>query len=67
LFARPNKKQYNHTNKGKCMVLQNGMKILKELTVVEERIKQLESFLDINSIEVDREEMLKSILDTYLE
>jgi hypothetical protein len=49
------------------MVLQNSYKILKELSAVEERIKQLENFLDANSIEIEREELLKTIFNFYVE
>ena len=49
------------------MVIQNCNKILQELSVVEERIKQIEGYLDEASIEVDKEEMLKSLLKSYLE
>ena len=49
------------------MVLQNCYKILKELSAVEERIKLLEDFLDSNSIEIEREELLKSLFNSYVE
>lgn len=49
------------------MVLQNCNKVLQELSIVEERIKQIETILEENSIDYDKEEMLKRIIISVVE
>ena len=46
------------------MIIRHSMKILEQLTEIEELIQKLESFVDENGFEIDREKLLLKILET---
>lgn len=49
------------------MVIQNSIKILNELALIEEKIERIEGFLQRNQYAYDKEELINAILKTYIE
>ncbi len=46
------------------MIIRHSIKILEQLTEIEELIQMVESYVEENGIEVDREKLLLKILET---
>ncbi len=49
------------------MVLQNSTKLLNEISAIEERIRVLEENIQAHALDVDANDLLKSILISYLD
>lgn len=62
MFAIPNKKNYNQTMEHDMVIL-NSIKLLSELSSIEEKIKSVQSKLREQKIDFDEEEVVVSVLN----